>query len=298
MLRFIAGISRATFLPLSLLCACLGSVCGLGAGKPIPLINIGLTLLAAVAAHASVNAFNEFADFRSGLDLHTVRTPFSGGSGALPAAPRYQSVALAWGVLTLLLVMVIGIHFLYLRGWALGVIGLVGVVLVVAYTPWINRYPWICLIAPGVGFGPVLVLGSSIAIGGVANAASIWLAVLMGVLVSGLLLANQQPDATVDALFGRRHLAIACGAGVARRVLGALWLSAPLILLLAVTIQGLPLVSLVALPALLLAVRNAWQLWKLDISDPLPSRLLASNVLVCLVSPLLLLIALACEAFR
>ncbi len=296
-LRFIAGISRATFLPLSLLCAGLGSISGLAAGQPIPFSSIGLVLLAAVAAHASVNAFNEVADFRSGLDFHTVRTPFSGGSGALPAAPHYQSVALAWAVLTLLLVIAIGIYFLCVRGWMLGVIGIVGVVLVTAYTPWINRYPWVCLMAPGVGFGPVLVLGSSIAVGGVANTASLWLALLTGVLVSGLLLANQQPDAAVDARFGRRHLAIAYGPAVARRVLGAMWISALLILLLAVATRGLPFAALAALPPLLLAVRNAWQLLQQDISVPLPSHLLASNVLVCLSTPLLLLIVLVCESF-
>ncbi|MFW2438612.1 MAG: prenyltransferase, partial [Arenicellales bacterium] len=43
-----------------------------------------LVLLGALLAHISVNALNEYSDFRSGLDLTTTRTQFSGGSGALP----------------------------------------------------------------------------------------------------------------------------------------------------------------------------------------------------------------------
>ncbi|MAK74397.1 MAG: prenyltransferase, partial [Pseudomonadales bacterium] len=43
-----------------------------------------LVLLGALAAHGAVNVLNEYADFHSGLDLHTERTPFSGGSGYLP----------------------------------------------------------------------------------------------------------------------------------------------------------------------------------------------------------------------
>jgi len=40
----------------------------------------------ALFAHISANVFNEYFDFKSGIDLNTQRTPFSGGSGILPAA--------------------------------------------------------------------------------------------------------------------------------------------------------------------------------------------------------------------
>ncbi len=47
-----------------------------------------LVLLGALAAHGAVNALNEYADYRSGLDLRTARTPFSGGSGTLVDHPQ------------------------------------------------------------------------------------------------------------------------------------------------------------------------------------------------------------------
>ena len=45
-------------------------------------------------------------------------------------------------------------------------IGLLGLVLVVSYTPWITRHPLLCLVAPGLGFGPVMVLGTLVALTG------------------------------------------------------------------------------------------------------------------------------------
>ena len=54
-------------------------------------------LLGAIASHVSVNAFNEYFDFRSGLDGTTQRTPFSGGSGTLPAHPELAMTTLVIG---------------------------------------------------------------------------------------------------------------------------------------------------------------------------------------------------------
>ncbi|HQQ62838.1 MAG TPA: prenyltransferase [Pseudomonadales bacterium] len=293
MIRFLAGISRAPFLPLSLLCAILGIACGLDSGLPLSPMAAGLALSAALAAHTSVNAFNEYFDFRSGLDLHTIRTPFSGGSGALPSAPQHARLALGWAFLTLALTLAIGLYFLWLRGWVLASLGMIGIVLVVTYTPWIGRSPWLCLLAPGIGFGPVLVSGTCLALFGTVTATSIWASLLMGVLVSGLLLANQQPDADVDARFGRRHIAIIYGSGFARRVLAMLWLAALPLLLVAIFADALPpLATVVALP-LLVAIVNAWQLSRLPASAALPTSILARNVMVCLLTPLLLAACLA-----
>ena len=49
-----------------------------------------LVLIGAVSAHISVNTFNEYFDFLSGLDAKTVKTPFSGGSGALVENPNHE----------------------------------------------------------------------------------------------------------------------------------------------------------------------------------------------------------------
>ena len=90
------GIARGPFLLLSLNTVLLA----VALAWPSHGMNAGflgealLVLVAAVAAHVSVNAFNEHHDFRSGLDLSTQRTPFSGGSGTLPGNPQLLGAAL------------------------------------------------------------------------------------------------------------------------------------------------------------------------------------------------------------
>ena len=77
-----------------------------------------LVLTAALAAHISVNTFNEYFDLRSGLDLNTQRTPFSGGSGALPQHPEMARAVLAMAVCSLLVTAAIGLYFIREHGWA------------------------------------------------------------------------------------------------------------------------------------------------------------------------------------
>ena len=52
-------------------------------------------------AHTSVNALNEYQDFKSGLDLITVKTPFSGGTKSLPENPQKAHLALITGLVSL-----------------------------------------------------------------------------------------------------------------------------------------------------------------------------------------------------
>lgn len=284
-LRFLSGISRVSFLPLALLCAVLGISAGRVGGVDASMSLAVLAVLAAVLAHVSVNSFNEYADYRSGLDLQTCRTPFSGGSGSLPAAPQYLNLALGWAWTSLVAAVAIGLYFLSVRGWLLAGFGALGLLLVTTYTPVINCFPWFCLIAPGLGFGPIMVVGSAIAVTGAAPPASIWSAVIMGILTSGLLLANQQPDAGVDARFGRRHLTIVYGSEVARRTLAGLWLAPIVTLTIGVAVNGLPWTASIAVLPLLLSCHNAWQLLRLSPEETLPTTLLARNVAVCLSTP-------------
>ncbi len=50
-----------------------------------------LALLGLLLAHVSVNVLNDYFDYRSGVDLKTQRTPFSGGSGILPPPNLHQN---------------------------------------------------------------------------------------------------------------------------------------------------------------------------------------------------------------
>src|SRR5512140_758758 len=84
-LKLLLGPMRVPFLILTPACALLGLGSAVWTTGHVNVWHFLLALIGAVSAHISVNAFNEFFDFRSGLDAQTQRTPFSGGSGTLPA---------------------------------------------------------------------------------------------------------------------------------------------------------------------------------------------------------------------
>ncbi|MGA1562872.1 MAG: prenyltransferase [Gammaproteobacteria bacterium] len=170
-------------------------------------------LIAALAAHISVNALNEYSDFHTGVDAHTQRTPFSGGSGALQHHPESANVVryFAWAALGL--VFVLGFYFVAVRGdWPLLLLGILGLAIVWNYTPRINRYPWLCLIAPGLGIGIVMVWGSELALSGNLSEAGIYAGLVSFFLASNLLLLNQLPDIAADQKAGRRTFPIVYGA--------------------------------------------------------------------------------------
>lgn len=219
----------------------------MASGQPIDLAELLLILLGALSAHASVNLLNEYLDFSSGLDLHTQRTPFSGGSGALPGQPSMKNAVLVTGLLTLAVTVVVGCMLVHRHGWALVPPGLAGVALVVLYTGWINRHPVLCLLAPGTGFGLLMVAGSAYVLQGQYLPLS-WLAGLVPFFqVNNLLLINQYPDIDADRMAGRRHLPIVYGTTVASRIYALFALAAAVTVVAGVFWSVFPMLSLAAL---------------------------------------------------
>lgn len=270
LLKTIARASRPDFLILAPLCVLLGVQIAFRQGVPLSLPDLLLVLTAALLAHAAVNLLNEYEDFRSGLDLITQRTPFSGGSGALPEHPVAARAVLWAGIACLLGVVAIGGYFVALRGWPLLLIGLPGLLLVVGYTRWITRSPAMCLLAPGLGFGPVMLLGSLVALGGHMDAAGLLAAGSVLLFTSELLLINQFPDIAADQQVGRRHLPIILGPARAAWVVMLLLAAAFGLLLGGVLSSALPVgaaLALIPLPAAL------WIMWRLPSAIAVPARL-------------------------
>ena len=109
------------------------------------------------------------------------------------------------------------------QGAALLPIGLAGAVLVVAYTPWITHHPLLCLLAPGLGFGPLMVAGTDVALTGVHHPATYVASLVPLLQVSGLLFLNQFPDVDADRAVGRRHIPMLWGRPRAARCCRATW---------------------------------------------------------------------------
>lgn len=245
-------------------------------------------LVGAVASHASVNAFNEYFDFKSGLDAMTVRTPFSGGSGMLPAQPSLAQATLWMACAALVLAVAIGLYVIHLRGWGLLPLGLMGAVLVVTYTSWWAHNALLCLIAPGLGIGVFMVMGTHFALTGSYSTTAFVAALCPAFLVSDLLLLNQFPDVDADRAVGRKNYPITHGRPAAATLYGA-WLALAYASLLAgVAVAWLPKMSLLAL----LTSPIAFAAWRgaRNNADNVPTLLPAMrlNVIVNLLTPALL----------
>jgi 1,4-dihydroxy-2-naphthoate octaprenyltransferase len=205
--------SRPAFLLITPVQVFLAWMAAIDAHRIVALQDVVLVLLAALAAHISVNALNEYSDFHTGVDALTQRTPFSGGSGALQRFPESANLVryFAWGALAL--VLALGVYFVLVRGdLPLLLLGVLGLVITLNYTPRLNRHPWLCLVAPGLGIGVVMVWGSELALSGNLSEAGIYAGLVSFFLASNLLLLNQLPDIAADQKAGRRTFPIVYGA--------------------------------------------------------------------------------------
>ena len=251
-----------------------------------------LALLGALGAHISVNSFNEYFDFKSGLDSKTIRTPFSGGSGTLQAQPGLEKAALALSWISFTITAAVGAYFVWQQGWQILPVGLLGLALMVTYTNWWIRNPLLSLIAPGLGFGVLMVMGTHFALTGTFTWASFFASLVPTFLVSNLLLLNQFPDVEADQSIGRKHLPITIGRQAAARVYGAFLLMTYLSIIVGVILKILPPLSLIALLTAILALR----VYRGVIQNPedIPSLipLMGMNVIINLVTPALLAVGL------
>ncbi|WP_339780745.1 prenyltransferase [uncultured Marinobacter sp.] len=285
--------SRPNFLVLAPLCVGLGVAVAWQQGEPPVILDTLLVFVGALLAHAAVNLLNEYEDFVSGLDLITTRTPFSGGSGALPEAPGAAKRVLAAAIGTLALVILIGLYFLWQRGLPMLVLGTAGVALVLTYTRWITRSPLLCLLAPGIGFGPVMILGTLVALGAKLDATAITVSVISLLLVSELLLINQIPDAEADRKIGRRHLVITLGTLAAARLVSALFAAGYAVLITGILAGWLPLPSILSLVTAPFALWLACKLpGAIDQPDAL-NVMLGINVAILLATLALLIVGLS-----
>ena len=285
-------VIRAPFLPLSVVLAFLGTCIAWYDGA----FHLGYALLAffgLLLAHISVDVLNEYFDYKSGIDLETVRTPFSGGSGALPAGLISPKQALWLGLGSFLAIIPVGIYFTIVSGLLLLPLLLVAAVCIILYTPFILKLRWPEW-APGLGMGALPVLGAYFVQTGAYTFPAVVACIPSGILVHNLLLLNEFPDVEADSKAGRRTLPITMGrakAGILYSVLTVvvyLWIIGWVVAeLTGVVEKGMPLFSLIALLTLPFAIKAIQGALKhQEMSKLVPA--MANNVMVVLLTQLLL----------
>lgn len=289
----VTGPMRLPFLILTPACVALGTATAFYSGAAIEPVTLVLILVGAICAHISVNALNEYDDFHSGLDLKTNATPFSGGSKSLPGNPEQAHYALITGIVALFIVVLTGLYFIRLRGWWLLPLGILGVIVIVSYTRWITRSPWLCLLAPGLGFGPLMVMGTDFVLTGSYSWAAFIASLVPFFLVNDLLLLNQFPDVEADASIGRYHLPIAEGLNASVQVYGIFLAGSYLSIITGIVAGEFPAYALCGLITVAIAIPtyNGVRRNYRSIPDLIP--LMGKNVIINIATPLLLAAGIA-----
>jgi 1,4-dihydroxy-2-naphthoate polyprenyltransferase len=287
------GPMRVPFLLLTPVCVALGAAAAFYAQGAFRMDWFLIALAGGLCAHISVNAINEYEDFKTGLDHRTTRTPFSGGSGTLPQNPEKAHWAAATGIATLVFTILVGAYFLWVRGAGLLLIGIPGALSVILYTRWLTRSPLWCLLAPGIGFGPCMVMGTDYVLSGSYSAVGAAASLVPFFLVSNLLLVNQFPDIEPDAGVGRRHLMIAYGKRAGATVYIVFLAGTYLSIVLSWLAGWFPVTSLAALATVPLAVHTATGIARYR-DDKLETLVpyLGRNVVITLATPAILAAAI------
>ncbi len=277
--------TRPHFLLLSVVLAFLGTSIAWYDGF-FHLVYAVLAFLGLLLTHISVNVLNDYFDYKSGVDLATKRTPFSGGSGILPPALLKPRQVFWFGLVSFLLAIPIGVYFVIVRGWALLPLLLAAAVYILFYTPFIlkTRLPeW----AAGLGLGTLPVLGAYFVQAGEYTIPAVIAAIPSGILVHNLLLLNEFPDVEADRKAGRKTMPIVLGKERASIAYSVLTVMVYLWTIGGVVARQMPVFSLIALltiPFAIKAIRGARK--HQDMAKLVPA--MASNVQVVLLTQLLL----------
>ena len=211
-----------------------------------------LALGIAAAAFAAIllveigkNAVNDLYDFRSGADtavLPEERSPYSGGKRVLvdQLLTERDLVVIAW--ITFTLAAFIGTAVAMATAPALLVLGAAAALVSILYAmpPVQLAYRGLGELAVFAVYGPGVVLGTVLLLGGTVRRETIAAALMLGVLIALVLLANELPDERADRVAGKRTLVVRLGREGATSLIGFLFLVAFAIPVSLVAFGGAP----------------------------------------------------------
>jgi 1,4-dihydroxy-2-naphthoate polyprenyltransferase len=254
----------------------------------LQMVDILLVLMGALMAHVGVNVLNEYQDFRSGLDMTTQKTPFSGGSGKLPAYPEMAPAARTLAAAALALSGAVGVYFSISSGPLIWIPAGAGLLIIVFYTGFLNRHPLLCLIAPGTGFGSCMVLGTHYALSSTYTLQAFCASLIPFFLVNNLLLLNQFPDVDADTRAGRRHYPIVIGRTKSALIFLGFLAASYLTIVLCVSLGVFPRGALLGLLTIPAAVPMQLGIFRYANTLERLAPFMGLNVMVTLMTPVLM----------
>ena len=232
----------------------------MGATQFAPTQPIGLSiiytlgiLICVLSAQIAANIWNEYFDFKSGLDL----TQATGNSGSIVRDGISPAIIKRWGYITTILPLILGIALAKAVTWWYIPVGTLCILTSILYSGGpkpISRTPFGEL-ASGLAMGFAIVGITLFAWTHTLHWTYLIPAVPSTILIGAIMMTNNLRDFTNDANHGRRTLVILLGRERGLQLLQGLFLISSLWILIWTICGVIPWPSLVALLSLLPAMK-------------------------------------------
>ena len=232
----------------------------MGATQFAPTQPIGLSiiytlgiLICVLSAQIAANIWNEYFDFKSGLDL----TQAAGNSGSIVRDGISPAIIKRWGYMTTILPLILGIALAKAVTWWYIPVGMLCILTSILYSGGpkpISRTPFGEL-ASGLAMGFAIVGITLFAWTHTLHWTYLIPAVPSTILIGAIMMTNNLRDFTNDANHGRRTLVILLGRERGLQLLQGLFLISSLWILIWTILGVIPWPSLVAVLSLLPAMK-------------------------------------------
>ena len=253
-------VIRVRFLLASIIAVSVGLALHWSQNGSLDYLDVILTFAGVLALHASVDLLNDYWDFKRGIDTKTTRTKMSGGTGVLPEGLLKPSSVYRAGVVFLIIGSLIGSYFVITDGILIAIILGFAILSIYFYSTKI--------VDSGLGEFFVAVKGSMIVMGtffiqsGEVTVESILAGIVIGTLSSLVLFIASFPDYDADKSKGRKTLVIVVGKEKAIKLFWLFPLVSYVVILIGVSVNLFPLLSLISLLSFPLMIKSGLGLQK------------------------------------
>ena len=231
------------------------------------IIDALLTYVGVIFLHASVDIFNDYWDYKRGIDTTTKRTKFSGGTGVLPEKKLEPSIVYKAGFVCMIIGLTIGGYFIFQSGLLIAIIlGITTLSIYFYSTTIVNIGLGETLVAVK---GTMIVIGSSFVQSGIVDLPIAYLGIIIGILSSIVLYIASFPDFNADKEKGRKTLVILIGKKKSAQIFPLLIILIYSLISIGIIMHYLPIYSILTFSSLIFAIRSSKKVKNYDNIDDL-----------------------------